>query len=284
MWMKKTTTIAEWLTKATEALRPTSETPSLEAQALLAKFLGTSRAYLLAHPEHLLDETSLEQLGQALKRLCQGEPLPYVLGEQEFYGLPIKVTPAVLIPRPETELLVEQAITWLRQHPTRRHAADVGTGSGCIAASLAHHIPDLMVLAVDRSRLALQVARENLQRLRLSQRVHLLQADLLSPVHASFDLICANLPYIPTPRLAELRVAQFEPRDALDGGPEGLDLILRLLQQAPYRLAPGGLLLAEIDASQALILRELAHSYFPRAEITIHPDLAGISRLLAVQA
>ncbi len=278
-----TITIAEWLARAAEALRPTSETPFLEAQALLAHFMGQTRVYILTHPEHELDDTALQQLDRALERLCRGEPLPYVLGEQEFYGLPFKVTPAVLIPRPETELLVEQAIVWLNHHPERRLAADVGTGSGCIAISLAHHIPDLIVLAVDRSRPALEVARENLRRLRLSQRVHLLQADLLSPISASFDVICANLPYIPTARLAELKVAQHEPHTALDGGPAGLDLIHRLLEQAPHRLAPGGLLLAEMDASQALTLPEIARRYFPQAQITLHPDLAGLPRLLAIQ-
>lgn len=281
--MKTTITIAEWLARAAKALRPTSETPLLEAQVLLAHFTGLTRVYILTHPEHRLDDATLQQLDGALERLCQGEPLPYVLGEQEFYGLPFKVTPAVLIPRPETELLVEQAIVWLNHHPERCLAADVGTGSGCIAISLAHHIPDLIVLAVDRSRPALEVARENLRRLRLSQRVHLLQADLLSPINASFDVICANLPYIPTARLAELKVAQHEPHTALDGGPAGLDLIQRLLEQAPHRLAPGGLLLAEMDVSQALTLPEIAHHYFPQAQITLHPDLAGLPRLLAIQ-
>lgn len=283
MRMKTTITIAEWLARAAKALRPTSETPLLEAQALLTHFTGLTRVYILTHPEHRLDDATLQQLDGALERLCQGEPLPYVLGEQEFYGLPFKVTPAVLIPRPETELLVEQAIVWLNHHPERRLAADVGTGSGCIAISLAHHIPDLIVLAVDRSRPALEVARENLRRLRLSQRVHLLQADLLGPINVSFDVICANLPYIPTARLAELKVAQHEPHTALDGGPAGLDLIQRLLEQAPYRLAPGGLLLAELDASQALTLPEIARRYFPQAQITLHSDPAGLPRLLAIQ-
>ncbi|MCX8024519.1 MAG: peptide chain release factor N(5)-glutamine methyltransferase, partial [Thermanaerothrix sp.] len=190
---------------------------------------------------------------------------------------------AVLIPRPENEVLVEYALRWLHENPSRRMAIDVGTGSGCIAISLAHHIPDLKVLALDRSRAALRVARENVIHHNLVNRVRLVQSDLLSPIGLITDLICANLPYIPSPRLPALKVAQFEPLEALDGGPEGLDFIRCLLEQAPSRLSTGGLLLVEIDASQADRLPSLARSFFPHARIEIHPDLAGLPRLLVIQ-
>ncbi len=281
--MTTTITIAEWLSRAIQTLRPITETPSIEAQALLAHVLGASRAYLLAHPEQPLDENTLESLERLLRRLEQGEPLPYVLGGQEFYGLPIKVTPAVLIPRPETEVLVEYALTWLRENPSRRTAIDVGTGSGCIAISLAHHIPDLKVLALDRSRAALRVAQENVIHYGLFNRICLVQSDLLRPIGLITDLICANLPYIPSSRLPALKVTQFEPLEALDGGPKGLDLIQCLLEQAPYRLSAGGLLLAEIDASHADVLPSLARRFFPRARIEVRPDLAGLPRLLVIQ-
>lgn len=281
--MTTTITIAEWLNRATQTLRPITETPSIEAQALLAHVLGVSRAYLLAHPEQPLNESALESLARLLRRLEQGEPLPYVLGRQEFYGLPIKVTPAVLIPRPETEVLVEYALAWLRENPSRRAATDVGTGSGCIAISLAYHISNLKVLALDRSRAALQVAQENVRHFGLMNRVYLVQADLLNPVDTSFDLICANLPYIPTSRLPTLRVTDYEPLEALDGGPKGLNLIQRLLEQAPYCISAGGLLLIEIDASQAEVLPALARRLFPRARIEVRPDLAGLPRLLVIQ-
>ncbi|MDT8899249.1 MAG: peptide chain release factor N(5)-glutamine methyltransferase [Thermanaerothrix sp.] len=281
--MTTTITIAEWLNRAIQTLRPATETPAIEAQALLAHVLGLSRAYLLTHPEHPLNEVALESLEHLLKRLEQGEPLPYVLGWQEFYGLPIKVSPAVLIPRPETEMLVEYALAWLRENPLRRKAIDVGTGSGCIAIALAYHLPDLKVLALERSRAALQVARENLIQFGLMSRIYLIQADLLNPVGIACDLICANLPYIPSPRLSTLRVIQFEPREALDGGSEGLDLIRGLLEQAPPRLTSGGLLLAEIDASHADVLPSLARRFFPRARIEVRPDLAGLPRLLVIQ-
>jgi release factor glutamine methyltransferase len=231
-------------------LSAVSETPGLDAQVLLAAVSGRGRSWALAHPEaHLTDEqtTALEA---ALLRLEGGEPLPYVLGKWEFYGLDFALSPAALIPRPETELLVEQALGWLRAHPGRRWAADVGTGSGCIAVALAVNIPDLKILASDLSAEALQLAGDNARRHEVWERLSLVQADLLPLAGRSFDLICANLPYIPSRKLKGLKVSAHEPLLALDGGPDGLDLIRRLLDRAPESLAPDGLLLLEIEASQ----------------------------------
>lgn len=260
-----------------------SETAALDAQVLLAHLLGKPRAWVIAHPEMILTPTQSSDLEKALARLEQGEPLPYVLGHWEFYGLDFWVSPAVLIPRPETELLVERAIAWLRQQPQRRLAVDVGTGAGCIAVSLAAHLPGLHLLACDISLEALEVAQKNIHRHGLQQRVACLQTDLLPPASRRFDLICANLPYIPGGALPSLRVARWEPSLALDGGPDGLALARRLLRRAPAALASGGLALLEIEATQGAVALELARSAFAQADVTLIHDLAGHDRLICIQ-
>ncbi len=220
-----------------------------------------------------------------LDRLCRvplGEPLPYLIGRWEFYGLELVVTPAVLIPRPETELLVEQALDWLNAYPLQRRAADVGVGSGAISAALLTRVPDLHVTAVDASFPALQVARANLAAHDVLPRCTLLQSDLLMACRGPVDLICANLPYIPTATLAALEVAHNEPSLALDGGADGLRLIERLLSDAPRLMAPGGLLLLEIEATQGESAPALARDYFPGAAVDLHLDLAGLPRLVSI--
>jgi release factor glutamine methyltransferase len=266
-------------------LESASETPSLDAQIILAHILGVKRAWVLAHPEAVLSPQQEQSLNENLRRLESGEPLPYVLGHWEFYGLDFVVGPAVLIPRPETELLVEQALAWLRSHPARaeRLAVDVGSGSGCIAISLAAHTPDLRVIAADVSSSALEIARQNAHRHGVAGQIDFCQADLLPQAAGQpFDLICANLPYIPSAALPGLAVARAEPRLALDGGPDGLALIRRLLAQAQACLAPGGLILLEIEASQGQAAVALAQAAFPSAQVALHQDLAGLERLVEI--
>lgn len=272
----------EWLKSAKSRLEG-SESSSLEAQLLLAHVLAVPRAAVLAHPEMELDPAQLTELERMLAQLEHGVPLAYLLGEKEFYGMNFKVTPAVLIPRPETELLVDEALAWLRANPGRRMAADVGTGSGCIAAALAAPIPDLRVLAVDRSGEALRIARENFQRHGLLDRVNLLQGDLLNSIRASFDLVCANLPYIPADALGSLPVSLHEPRQALDGGADGLEQIGRLLEDAHRWMQPGGLLLLEIEYRQGGSAQSLARQLFPSAAVEVKNDLAGLPRLLKIR-
>ncbi len=279
------------LSLATElALRfsQASDSPRLDAQVLLAHILGRSRAWLLAHPEAVLTEEQISTLELAAWKVNQGEPLPYVLGCWEFYGRKFQLNPAVLIPRPETELLVETALTWLKQlfslrSVDRLHAIDVGSGSGCIAISLAASLPGLQVTACDRSWPALQLVRHNACLNGVDQRIHCLQSDLISAVvPAGLDLICANLPYIPTAVLHSLPIYGREPEIALDGGPDGLTLIRRLLAQASACLAANGLLLLEIEASQGEIVPALAKEVFPFAAIELQQDLAGKDRLVTV--
>ncbi len=272
----------------TTRLAQQSESASLDAQVLLAHLLGQSRSWVMAHPEHLLSATDEEALQSALERLTNGEPLPYILGHWEFYGLDFYVTPEVLIPRPETELLVERALDWLRNHPQRRRVADIGTGSGCIAVSLAINQPELLVVALDISWGALRVALQNVSRYQLNQRVILLQSDLVEPIHPAshedrFDLICANLPYIPEQTLSYLPRLRYEPYIALSGGVGGTELIEKLVQRAPDLLAPGGLLLLEIEASLGNAVRNLVQTVFPQATVQVLPDLAGLERLVMAQ-
>ncbi|MBN2146708.1 MAG: peptide chain release factor N(5)-glutamine methyltransferase [Anaerolineales bacterium] len=264
-----------------------SETPLLDAQTLLAHVCGKNRTWVLAHPEARLTAEQETAWAKALRRLGEGEPLPYVLGEWEFYGLAFQVTRDVLIPRPETELLVERALAWLRANPKRRRAVDVGTGSGCIAIALAAHVGNLRLIASDLSLDALRVAQRNAQRHHLAGKINFVQCDLLSPLPMdkdthSIDLLCANLPYIPHDTLKNLPIFGQEPRLALDGGKDGLDHIRRLLSQASQRLARGGLALLEIEARQGEAVLELARGVFPLAEICLQRDLAGHERLIGI--
>ncbi len=271
-----------WLATARQKLSAVSERPQSEAAALLAGVLERPRDWVIAHPETPLSGEQARQLDGLLQRRLDGEPLPYLLGRWEFYGMEFTVRPDVLIPRPETELLVETGLRWLGQHPGRR-AADVGTGSGCIAASLAANCADLRVTAVDRSRAALRVARENFSRYGLQERVFPCQSDLLTALRGPFDLVCANLPYIPSAKLDELAVSRYEPRLALDGGAEGLGQIGRLLADGPRWLAKGGLMLLEIEAGQGESAPRLAERFLPGARAGVLPDLAGKARLLRIE-
>ncbi len=259
-----------------------SETPDLDARLLLGRVMKRSSAWVIAHPEASLNADRAASLETMVARLEGGVPLPYVLGRWEFFGLEFEVTPDVLIPRPETELLVERAIAWLQVHPDLRHAADVGTGSGCIGISLAANVPDLQVMASDISSKALKMARRNAMNNGVGQRVEFLCCDLFPP-EVEFDLIVANLPYIPTKTLRKLPIFGREPTLALDGGIDGLDLIRHLLVAAPDRLVPGGLLLMEIEASEGPAALSLACDAFAEAEIRMHKDLAGRDRILEIK-
>ncbi len=278
-------TILELQTQISQQLKSLSETASLDAQVLLANLLNQPRSWILAHPEHKVGDEKYHEIGQALDRLINGEPLPYVIGHWEFYGLDFILTPDVLIPRPETELLVERAIDWLQHHPERPHVVDVGTGSGCIGISIASHVSDSRVLLTDVSAEALKVARLNAIKHRLQNSVEICRSSLLTrlPEPGAFDLICANLPYIPTPELETLKVYKKEPRLALDGGQDGLKHITRLIKQAKTRLAPGGMMLLEIEPSESNALRELITKNLPYSRMQILQDLSGIERCVQIE-
>ena len=280
-------TVAETLKQITSQLN--GDTPGLDAQVLLANILERSRTWIAAHPEAHLTAPQLAVVEKTVNRLKAGEPLPYVLGHWEFFGLELEINSNVLIPRPETELLVERAIQWLKADPERRTVADVGTGSGCIAIAIANSIPDVKVTATDISSPALEIARRNARRHRVAERIAFIQCDLLPPHPPSqlptdllFDLICANPPYIPTQTLQGLSVFEREPTLALNGGVDGLGIVRRLLEIAPEWLAPNGMILLEIEASQGMSVVSMAYDTFADANIHLHKDLANKNRLLEI--
>ena len=252
-----------------------------EAQILAAHGLEKPRSWIIAHPETPLTTDHQARLDDLLDRRASGTPLPYVLGHWAFYGLDFEISPAVLIPRPETELLVERALDWLNTRPGSR-TADVGTGSGCIAVSLLKHNPDVRVITVDRSWEALQIARRNAARHGVEGRAAFLQGDLLTALRGPLDLVCANLPYIPEGSLPSLQVARHEPHLALDGGPDGLNAIRALIEDAPRWLAPGGLLLLEMQYDQGEAIVAMAQTFLPGSRTTVVPDLAGLPRVIEI--
>lgn len=273
-----------WLFAARQRLESISPDAWLEAQLLLAHQTKQSRAWVLTHPECVLSDEQRSQLDALLERRMQGTPLPYLLGHWEFFGLDFAVSPDVLIPRPETELLVEQALVWLKTHPAQRLVADVGTGSGCIAVSLAVNQADIRLVATDQSGPALAMAAKNACRHGVADRIQWLNTNLLDGYTGQLDLVIANLPYIPSATLSELLVSKFEPIGALDGGPDGLDLIGALLKDAPRWLAPGGAILLEIEAGQGESAPALAHALLPDAAVSLLPDLAGLPRIVKIES
>ena len=275
--------LGDFLRKTSPEITQLVELPQQTLLVLLSHVLEQPQTWILAHNEAALSATQQAKLTALIARLKQGEPLPYLTGRQEFFGLSFEVSPAVLIPRPETELLVETALRWLRLHPAADSVLDVGTGSGCIAISLAVHAPVLRVIATDLSAKALSIAQRNAEVHHVEARITCVQADLIPKDLGRFDLICANLPYVPTSKLAEVNSLPFEPILALDGGPDGLALIKRCLAYAPAHIRAPGMLLFEIEASTGNAAIALAHEAFPQAKVTLIPDLAGKERLLTIE-
>lgn len=278
-----TMTLGELIREAAGRIRAGGvDDARLTAEALWAHVLGFSRAQLLARLERVPSEPDQARVFELVARAAGGEPLAYLTGHREFLGLDFEVTADVLVPRPETELLVEQALGRLGNRPA--HVIDVGTGSGIIAISIAVKDPQVRVTAIDRSPAALSVARRNAERHGVSERIRFLEQNLLDPTASldPADLICANLPYIPGDDLADLAVSRHEPRIALDGGLDGLDLIRRLLMQSPAVLAPAGALLLEIEARQGPAVAALASMAFPDARVLVLRDLAGMDRVVSV--
>jgi len=278
-------------------IRDQTESPALDAQVLLAHISGKGRSWVLAHPEMELTPAQEKQLSEAILQMQKKVPLPYIIGSWEFFGLKMIVSPDVLIPRPETELLVEKALDWLQNNPSCRRVIDIGTGSGCIAIAMAVHIQDLEVIATDISVKAVKIARQNAVQLNVSDRIDFVSCDLfpsnklevwsrfskkLNSSPARANLIVANLPYIPTPDLKKLAVYGREPDLALDGGLDGLDVIRKFLDQARSFLENGGLILMEIEASQGLSALSLAYDKFSEAVIHLYQDLLGRDRVLEI--
>lgn len=264
---------------AARAHMPDPESATLDVHLLMAHALGKDRAYVLAHAHDLLDDAHAQAFAALVARRAAGEPYAYIVGWQAFYDLRLRVTPDVLIPRPETELLVEEALAWAHQRQTLA-AADIGTGSGAIAITVKRHAPHTRMLATDVSPAALAVAQSNAAAHGVS--VAWLQGSLAQPLADAgkrVDLLMANLPYIPTAEADTLPVSRYEPRLALDGGSDGLVLVRELLGQARGVCHPGALILLEIGAGQGNAALEAARHLLP-AEARILRDYAGHERIL----
>lgn len=223
-----------------------------------------------------------------IARAVRREPIPYIVGHASFLGRQFTVDPAVLIPRPETELMVQKAIDWCRaneHHGHKMHLVDVGTGSGCIAVSLAVSLPAARVEAVDISPAALKVARANALEYGVSERIKFHRGKLLEPIADSPDMVIANLPYISDHEWTSLDdgVKWYEPELALRGGPKGLDLITLLLEQAKVRMAPGGVIFLEIGWQQGNLVQEMASLLFEPDLVKILPDFAGNDRIVIIK-
>jgi release factor glutamine methyltransferase len=273
-----TVTIHQAIRMATERLasEPIGP-PHLAAETLLMHVLGCERVMLYAHPERELSADEWSRFHAAVEERAAGKPLQYITGHQEFFGLDFRVSPAVLIPRPETEHLVEAAIEKAKAWE-RPRVLDVGTGSGCVAIAIAHSLPQAQVTALEISATALEVARINAAR--LATQVRLLESDLLAAVaDEEFDLVVSNPPYVGRCEADKVQreVREHEPDVAVFAGEQGLDIYRRLIPQAYQALAPGGWLLMEIGYSIEQPVRELMGEF---AEMSAIADLQGITRVV----
>ncbi|RRA48006.1 peptide chain release factor N(5)-glutamine methyltransferase [Acidipila sp. EB88] len=261
-----------------------AHTARWDAELLLRFVAQRDRAWLLAHHDDVLTVAQQAAYEALIERRLRHEPVQYIIGEQEFYGLGLHVTPAVLIPRPETEHLVEAVLARVpNDHPL--HIADVGTGSGAIAIALAHALPLAQLDALDLSVAALEVAQRNARRHGLDGRMRFLHSDLLAAVQGkSFDCIVSNPPYVPATEVLEPQVVQWEPHSALFAGSEGLDIYQRLLPQARALLRRGGLFAIEIGAGQQPAIEALFRQDAAWTTPEFLPDLQGIARVAIARA
>jgi release factor glutamine methyltransferase len=255
------------------------DSPRLDAELLLAATLDLDRVGLYVNFERPLNADELTDYRHKVRRRADREPVQYILGETEFWSLPFVVSPAVLIPRGDTEVLIEEAL--MRLGP-QNHLLDVGTGSGALAVALAHEVADLTVTALDCSTAALAVAADNARRHAVENRVRCVTGDLQQLPAGPFDVVVSNPPYVPTPEWETLmpEVRDYEPRLALDGGADGLDAYRQLAVQARHVLAPGGWLLVEVGLDQSQDVRALFRAA-GLIEVTARNDYAGIPRVVS---
>ena len=257
------------------------DNPSLEGEIILRHLMDISRAQLYSGLDLDVSPTHEKALNKLLERRLHGEPSAYITGHREFYGLDFRVDRNVLIPRPETELLVEKAIRLTQSHAISR-IADIGTGCGAIAISLAVNLPGVTVYATDVSAPALEVARTNCQKHGVTDRIVILQGHMLEPLPEPVDLIIANLPYVREADLTDNGILSFEPELALNGGEDGLDMIRVLCRQAGNKLRSQGFILLEIGQGQAEEITDLSQEIFPSARIEVECDLSNIERVVSL--
>lgn len=283
--------IAETILQGSHSLRKASVPEARrEAGSLLAYVLGRDRSFILSHAEDTISAEQAERFVEYLERRAQGEPLQYITGHQEFFGLDFEVSPRVLIPRPETELLIETALSLVESSGDDVFICDVGTGSGCVVVTLLHELPRARAVAIDISSAALEVAKRNAERHAIGDRVEFVLSDCFSSLnpadllHSNFNLIVSNPPYVEEGAIAGLQreVRDFEPRAALAAGVDGLEVIRRLLLEAGSFLAPAGYFVFEIGFNQAAAIEQLIDPKIWRL-LAVHKDLQGIERTVALQ-
>lgn len=276
-----------WLAAAAELESAEIDDARFEAEVLLRHATGLNRAQLYASLTDEIDPAAQQRFEAAIAERTTRKPLAYITGTREFYRLEFHVTPDVLIPRPESELLVDAALDHMRQTRIRApQVADVGAGSGAVGIALARHRRGVNLICSDVSRDALLVARDNAQRLLRRPKAAFIQGDLLTPLPGPFHCVVANLPYIPEERLDELEpeVAEHEPRIALTPGTRGTELILRLLTQLPSRLHPNGVAVLEVDPGQESVIADAARQMLPNADVTVLDDVSQQPRAVRIIA
>lgn len=279
-------TVGEALQQAAKRLSSNSSSPRLDAEVLLAHVLGLSRASLLANSQQILTAEQSVAMESLIERRSLGEPVAYLTGHKEFYGLDLFITPDVLVPRPETESVVDACLEALEDLDNSQ-LADIGTGSGAIVVAITTHNSRVRASATDISRSAIEVARRNCERHGVSDRVTLYTGHLLQPLLGKFlgkfNVIAANLPYVP-PGEASPDVAIWEPNVAVfGGGDDGTALIREFLREAPAYLLPGGMVVMETAHSQGTLVAELAKRAFPGAAVEVRKDLAGYDRIVIIK-
>jgi release factor glutamine methyltransferase len=279
------TTVGRAVNAATQRLEEAGvATARLDAQVILAHVLGVGRSWLFAHYEYALDDTQANDFTELIARRVKHEPVAYLIGRKEFYGIELQVDHRVLIPRPETEMLVDAVLELAgMQSPAPIQIADVGTGSGAIALAVAANAENAQIFALDVSKEALAVAAANVARLDSRCQITLRHGDLLAPLDHSVDVIVANLPYVTSAdyRTLDADVRRYEPQLAIEAGEQGLDVIDRLLQQVPLRLCPGGTVILEIGYNQGKAILELVARVLPQAEhVDLRTDYQGRDRMV----
>ena len=259
----------------------------MSAELVLCHVLGLERIELYMHFDRRVEKSRLNQLHALVKRAGEHEPIAYLVGMTEFYSLDIKVTPDTLIPRPETELLVERAIEYLRRLEPRQYVCDLCTGSGCIAAAVAVGVPEAKIIATDICDAAMAVADENIRHHKLTERVQLLCGDLFAPIiegldQTKFDVIISNPPYVGTAEYEKLdkNVRDYEPELALYAGTDGLDVYSRIVEQAPEYLKTNGRLMMEIGYKQGDAVKQLLEKSGAFMDITVEKDFAKNDRIV----
>ena len=277
-----TISIAEWRYQSKNKISKISDTADVEINAILCKVIKKNLAWCLAHSDYLLNLSEITHLNSYLDDLASGVPLAYILGEIEFFGRTFIIDKNVLIPRPETELLVEAAKEWILNKKKLNKIIDVGCGSGIIIISLLSDFPSIKGVAVDISHGALTITNRNKMKHKIDN-LDLIQSDTLSGIYSKFDIILANLPYIPESSLEKLAVSKYEPKLALNGGEDGLQIIKRLIDHIPTHLNTPGLVLLEIQNDQSVPVVNYFTKILPDGIITTIQDFSGLDRVIKVE-